>query len=223
MKNLKNRASRGAISFTLITAGLAFAASASAGDCAMKKAQKTTQTTAQYTATPATQVLGSTAQSHIVYAGHHKTKTGTIVDAAVRTDALSTLVAAVTAADLVETLSGPGPFTVFAPINDAFAALPEGTVETLLQPKNKGALQGILKAHVVSGNLSAADIIGLAEKNGGTVDVKTVSGDTLTAVLAGGTLYVKDESGGLASVKKADIMQSNGVVHVVDRVLLPSG
>ncbi|MEP3892229.1 MAG: fasciclin domain-containing protein [Hellea sp.] len=227
MKNLKNRASRGAISFTLITAGLAFAASASAGDCAMKKAQKTTQTTtqatAQYTITPAMQVLSSTAQSHIVYANHHKTKTGTIVDAAIATDSLSTLVAAVTAADLADTLSSPGPFTVFAPLNDAFAALPEGTVEGLLQPKNKAALQGILKGHVISGNLSAADIIGLAEKNGGTVDVQTVSGDTLTAVLAGGSLYVKDESGGLASVRKADIMQSNGVVHVVDRVLLPSG
>lgn len=218
MKNLKNRVSRGTLSLTLMTAGLAFAATASAGDCNMKKAQKT----AQYTAAPATQVLSTSTQSHIVYAGHHGKKKGTIVDAAVATDSLSTLVAAVTAADLVDTLASPGPFTVFAPLNDAFAALPEGTVEMLLQPKNKAKLQTILKAHVVSGNLSAADIIGLAEKNGGTVDVQTVSGDTLTAVLAGGTLYVKDESGGLASVKKADIMQSNGVVHVVDRVLLPS-
>jgi len=130
-------------------------------------------------------------------------------------------VAAVTAADLVDTLNSPGPFTVFAPLNDAFSALPEGTVESLLQPKNKHKLQDILKAHVVSGNLTAADIVSLAQRNGGTVDVQTVSGDTLTAVLAGGTLYVKDESGGLASVKKADIMKSNGTVHVVDRVLLP--
>jgi uncharacterized surface protein with fasciclin (FAS1) repeats len=122
---------------------------------------------------------------------------------------------------LVETLSGDGPFTVFAPANGAYNALPEGKVAKLLKPKNKAKLQGILKAHVVSGNLSAADIIGLAKQNGGSVDVQTVSGDTLTAILSGVTLYVRDESGGLASVKKADIMQSNGVVHVVDRVLLP--
>ena len=218
MKTLKNRASRGTISLTLTAAARAFAGTASAGDCNMKKAQKA----AQYTAAPATQVLSSSAQSNIVYAGHHGMKKGTIVDAAIATDSLSTLVAAVTAADLAGTLSGPGPFTVFAPLNSAFAALPAGTVETLLQPKNKHQLQDILKAHVVSGNLSAADIIGLAEQNGGTVDVQTVSGDTLTAVLAGGTLYVKDESGGLASVKKADIMKSNGTVHIVDRVLLPS-
>ncbi len=217
MKNLKNRVSRGTLSLTLTAAALAFAGTASAGDCAMKKAQKS----AQYTATPATQVLGSSTQSNIVYAGTHSTRKSTIVDAAVATESLSTLVAAVTAADLAETLSSPGPFTVFAPLNSAFNALPAGTVETLLQPKNKHQLQDILKAHVVSGNLSATDIIGLAEKNGGTVDVQTVSGDTLTAIVAGEMLYVKDESGGLASVKKADIMKSNGTVHIVDRVLLP--
>lgn len=217
MKTLKNRVSRGTVSLTLTTAILAFASTASAGDCNMKKVQKT----AQYTATPATQVLGSSAQSNIVYAGTHSMTKSTIVDAAVATESLSTLVAAVTAADLAETLSSPGPFTVFAPLNSAFAALPAGTVETLLRPENKHQLQDILKAHVVSGNLSAANIVGLAQKNGGTVDVQTVSGDTLTAVLAGEMLYVKDESGGLASVKKADIMKSNGTVHIVDRVLLP--
>ncbi len=217
MKTLINRASRGTITLTLMTAGLALAASANASDCAMKKAQKT----AQYSKAQATQVLSSAAQSNIVYAGHHSAKKATIVDAAIATESLSTLVAAVKAADLVDTLASPGPFTVFAPVNDAFAALPEGTVETLLQPKNKHKLQNILKAHVVSGNLSASDIIGLAQKNGGTVDVQTVSGDTLTAILAGDILYVKDESGGLASVKKADIMKSNGTVHVVDKVLLP--
>lgn len=216
MKTFTNRASRGAIALTLTTAGLAFAASASAGDCAMKKSK-----TAQYTATPATQVLSSSAQGNIVYTGQHSPDRATIVDAAVATDSLSTLVAAVTAADLAQTLSSPGPFTVFAPVNNAFAALPDGTVETLLQPENKHQLQNILKAHVVAGNLSAADIIGLAQQNGGTVDVQTVSGDKLTAILAGDKLYVKDESGGLASVKKADIMKSNGVVHIVDRVLLP--
>ena len=218
MTTFKNRASRGAMTLTLTTAAVAFAATASAGDCSMNKAKKT----ATYTAAPATQVMSTSAQNHIVYAGYKKKNKGTIVDAAVATDSLSTLVAAVTAADLVDTLSSPGPFTVFAPLNDAFAALPAGTVETLLKPENKGQLQTILKAHVVSGNLSASDIIGLAKQNGGSVDVQTVSGDTLTAILSGDTLYVRDESGGLASVKKADIMKSNGVVHVVDKVLLPS-
>jgi len=147
---------------------------------------------AQYTATPATQVLGASTHSNVVYAGYTK-NSGTIVDAAVATDSLSTLVAAVKAADLVDTLASPGPFTVFAPANGAFNALPEGKVAKLLKPKNKAKLQGILKAHVVSGNLSAADIIGLAKQNGGSVDVQTVSGDTLTAILSGDTLYVRDE------------------------------
>ena len=171
---------------------------------------KTTKTASH--STPAT----------VVMAGYDKTaKKGTIVDRAVKTDSLSTLVAAVTAADLVDTLASPGPFTVFAPTNAAFGDLPEGTVETLLKPENKDTLTKVLTAHVIAGNLSAADIIHKAKDNGGTVDVTTVSGDTLTAVLAGDTLYVKDEKGGLAKVKKADIMQSNGVVHVVNRVLLP--
>lgn len=205
----------------LSTASVAFATSAFAGDCNMKKSQKT----AQYTAAPNTAVLANTTHhgATIQYAGYGKKKDkGTIIDAAIATDSLSTLVAAVKASDLVGTLSSEGPFTVFAPTNDAFAALPAGTVETLLKPENIGQLQGILKAHVVSGKLKAKDIIQLAKDNGGTVDVTTVSGDTLTAVLAGGTLYVKDESGGLASVTTADVKKSNGVVHIVDRVLLPT-
>lgn len=200
------------------SAALAFAGTAYAGDCSSKKK------TADNQQSMITKTAQTSVASNIVYAGHHMEKKdkGTIVDAAMATDSLSTLVAAVKAADLVGALSGDGPLTVFAPVNDAFAALPDGTVETLLKPENKHMLQDILKAHVVSGNLSAADIIGLAKKNGGTVEVETLSGDTLTAILAGDMLYVKDETGGLASVKKADIMKSNGVVHVVDRVLLPS-
>ncbi len=146
----------------------------------------------------------------------------TIVEAAMNTEALSTLVAAVKAADLVETLNSPGPFTVFAPTNDAFAALPDGTVETLLKPENKAALTNILTAHVVAGKLKAADIVALAEANGGSVDVQTVAGAILTAKLWDGKLYVKDENGGKASVAIADVKTSNGVVHVVDKVLLPS-
>jgi uncharacterized surface protein with fasciclin (FAS1) repeats len=160
------------------------------------------------------------------YRDHHSDKKnmkkGTIVDAAMATDSLSTLVAAVKAADLVDALSGEGPLTVFAPTNDAFDALPAGTVDTLLMPENQADLQKILKAHVVAGKLSASDIIELATENGGMVEVETLSGDTLTAVLKDDTLYVKDENGGLAGVAKADIMKSNGVVHVVDKVLLPS-
>ncbi len=206
MKPSINRARRGALSLTLITATALMAVPAFAGSCGDK-----TSKTASMTNAPQQVVLGS----------DYKKKSMTIVDRAVKTESLSTLVAAVTAAGLVDTLSGPGPFTVFAPTNTAFDALPDGTVAHLLKPENKDALTGVLTAHVVAGNLAAADIIKLAKDNGGTVDVTTLSGDTLTAVYAGETLYVKDEKGGLASVKKADIKQSNGTVHVVSRVLLP--
>jgi len=184
--------------FALTTAAFGLAATASAGDCAMKKANKTAQLNYM-----------------------KKKDKGTIIDAAVATPDLSTLVAAVKAADLVGTLSGEGPFTVFAPTNAAFDALPAGTVETLLKPENKGQLQAILKAHVVAGKFKAKNIVALAEGNGGSVDIETVSGDTLTAILTDGKLMVRDENGGLSSVAIADIKKSNGVVHVMDSVLLP--
>ncbi len=208
-------------SLALTTAALGFANTASAGDCSTKKANKTAQysTTAM---TPQTAVLGASNQAATVQTvGYQKATKGTIVDAAVATPDLSTLVTAVKAADLVGTLSSDGPFTVFAPTNAAFNALPAGTVETLLKPENKGQLQTILKAHVVSGKFKAKNIVALAEANGGSVEIDTVSGDTLTAILSGGKLYVKDENGGLAGVTIADIKKSNGVVHVMDSVLLP--
>ncbi|WP_409434065.1 fasciclin domain-containing protein [Litorimonas sp. RW-G-Af-16] len=215
MKTLTSRVKRNTALVTFITASFAIAGTANASDCAMKKAKQT----AQHTTTANTAVMSSP----IVYVGNYKKdKKGTIVDAAVATESLSTLVAAVKAADLVGALSGDGPLTVFAPTNMAFEELPTGTVDTLLKPENIGSLQNILKAHVVAGKLSAADIIGLAEQNGGSVEVETLSGAKLTAVLSDGNLMVKDEQGGLASVKKADIMKSNGVVHIVDRVLLSS-
>lgn len=161
-------------------------------------------------------------QQTMVKGAHAKMEKGTIVDKAVKVDALSTLVTAVKAADLVAPLSSEGPFTVFAPTNMAFDALPDGTVPTLLKAENKHTLQGVLKYHVVAGNLTAADIIGKAKANGGTVTVDTLAGGELTAILAGDMLYVKDEKGGLAAVKTADIKQSNGVVHVIDRVLMPA-
>lgn len=145
-----------------------------------------------------------------------------IVENAVNSADHTTLVAAVVAAGLAETLSSPGPFTVFAPVNDAFAALPAGTVDTLLLPENKDTLTKVLTAHVVAGDLKAADLIALAAANGGTATLTTVSGDTLTFALEGGAAVVTDESGGKATVTIADVDQSNGVIHVVDKVLLPN-
>jgi uncharacterized surface protein with fasciclin (FAS1) repeats len=134
-----------------------------------------------------------------------------IVTTAVNTPTLSTLVAAVTAADLVATLQGPGPFTVFAPTNDAFAALPAGTVETLLEPANIADLQGILTYHVVAGAVMAGDLVD-------GMEVETVNGDTITINVSDAGVSIN----GGPSVVMADIVTSNGVVHVIDGVLLPS-
>lgn len=151
----------------------------------------------------------------------HSEKKANIVETAVSVDALSTLVAAVTAADLVDALSGEGPFTVFAPTNDAFGALPEGTVSTLLMPENKATLTKVLTSHVVAGKFDAAALTALATANGGMADVTTLSGATLTAKLVDGTLTVVDENGGVANVATANVKTSNGIVHVVTSVLLP--
>jgi len=205
----------------LSAATIAFAAPAFAGDCNYKK--KTTAQTSYHTAaaTDHTAVMGAT----IHQAGYNSGKTyakGTIIDAAVATDDLSTLVAAVKAAGLVETLSGDGPFTVFAPTNAAFDALPAGTVETLLKPENKAKLTQILTTHVVAGNLSSTDIVSLVNANGGKAKVETLSGEMLTAKMWNGKLYLKDANGNKMSVQTADIMKGNGTVHVIDGVLLPS-
>ena len=136
--------------------------------------------------------------------------------------ALHGLVAAVKAAGLVETLKSEGPFTVFAPVNDAFAALPAGTVETLLQPENKGTLVKVLTAHVVAGDLSGADLMRRAKSSSdGFYHFNTLSGDALSAQVRGKNLYIYDESGNAAKVTIADVNQSNGVIHVVNKVLLP--
>jgi len=145
-----------------------------------------------------------------------------IVENAVNSVDHTTLVAAVQAAGLVETLQGPGPFTVFAPVNDAFAALPEGTVDTLLKPENKGMLTKILTAHVVAGDWSAADIIREARASSdGFYHFNAVSGDALSAQVKGNNVYIYDESGNAGLVTIADVDQSNGVIHVVDTVLVP--
>jgi len=147
--------------------------------------------------------------------------TKTIVENAIQSKDHTTLVAAVKAADLVETLSSDGPFTVFAPTDKAFGTLPEGTVETLLKPENKEKLQTILTYHVVAGNYSAADVLALIKENDGKAELKTVSGSTLTASTEEGKVYITDENGNAAQVTIADVNQSNGVIHVVDAVVLP--
>ena len=146
----------------------------------------------------------------------------TIAANAAETDALSTLVAAVKAADLVETLNGEGPFTVFAPTNDAFAALPAGTVEMLLKPENKEKLQKILAYHVLPGKATAEVVAGLIEQGGGHAKVATVQGEELTLKVDNGKVTVTDAKGNSATVVQADVMSSNGVVHVIDAVLMPS-
>lgn len=147
--------------------------------------------------------------------------TKTIVDNAVNSKDHTTLVAAVSAAGLVPTLQSPGPFTVFAPTNMAFAKLPAGTVDMLLKPENKAALTGVLTYHVVPGKLSARDLMAMAMKNGGMTSLKTVQGEMLTARTNGKMLMLTDTKGGTANVTIADVNQSNGVIHVVDAVLLP--
>ncbi|RWP10944.1 fasciclin domain-containing protein [Mesorhizobium sp.] len=147
--------------------------------------------------------------------------TKNIVENAVNSKDHTTLVAAVKAAGLVDTLQGAGPFTVFAPTNAAFAKLPKGTVDTLLKPENKGKLTKVLTAHVVAGKISGAEMMKKAKAMGGKYEMKTVSGDTLTAEVKKGKLYIMDESGGEARVTIADVNQSNGVIHVVNKVLLP--
>ncbi len=148
--------------------------------------------------------------------------TKNIVENAVNSKDHTTLVAAVTAADLVEVLASEGPFTVFAPTNAAFENLPKGTVETLLKPENKEQLQTILKYHVVSGKWNAVDVAKMIKDGNGKAEIKTVSGGTLTAWTKGDAVYVTDENGKSAKVTIADVNQSNGVIHVVDAVLLPN-
>jgi uncharacterized surface protein with fasciclin (FAS1) repeats len=147
--------------------------------------------------------------------------TKNIIENAVNSADHTTLVAAVKAAGLVETLQGAGPFTVFAPTNDAFKKLPAGTVETLLKPENKAMLTGVLTYHVVPGRMDAAAIKKAIKKGNGKAMLKTVAGGTLTASMMGDTLMLTDEKGGMSHVTIANVMQSNGVIHVVDTVVLP--
>ena len=157
--------------------------------------------------------------AHNHAAGTHAT--GTVVEAAIASPDHKTLVAAVKAANLVGTLSGPGPFTVFAPNDKAFDALPAGTVASLLEPANIAKLQAVLTYHVVPGKVHAADLIKSITASGGSANLTTVEGSVLTASLLNGSVVLTDENGGKATVVAADIKGSNGVVHVTNAVSLP--
>jgi uncharacterized surface protein with fasciclin (FAS1) repeats len=180
----------------------------------------------------ATAVTGTTASAQMMknnksngnptVGGAAMYKTKTIVENAVESPIHTTLVAAVKAAGLVETLSGKGPFTVFAPTNDAFAKLPAGTVDTLVMPENKAMLTKILTYHVVAGKMDSKKIAQAIKKGGGRATLKTVSGGTLTASMHGNGVMLTDEKGGTAMVTTADVYQSNGVIHVIDTVVMPN-
>lgn len=171
--------------------------------------------------------LGTAALSTQVLAyGKDKAETAakpaqTLVDIAVGNPDFSTLVAALKAAGLVETLQGAGPFTVFAPTNAAFAKLPAGTVDTLLKPENKEQLTKVLTCHVVASEVMAEALVKMISDNGGEADVATVGGCVLKGKAADGKVTLTDENGGVSTVTIADVKQSNGVIHVVDAVILP--
>ena len=169
-----------------------------------------------------TLVAGPALADNPMVGGAPMYETKNIIENAVNSADHTTLVAAVKAAGLVDALMGPGPFTVFAPTNEAFAALPAGTVETLLKPENKALLTKILTAHVVAGKMSAADIIACAKASSdGFCNLQTLSGDALSAQVKGSNVYILDESGHASKVTVADVNQSNGVIHVVNAVLVP--
>ena len=159
-----------------------------------------------------------------VSAHHHKSAEATqpnIVAAAQGTGVHNTLVAAVQAAGLVDTLSSPGPFTIFAPTDAAFAKLPAGTVETLVKPENKDTLTGILTYHAVAGEVTSGDLVDLINKHGGSATIETLSGGELTARLSDGMVVITDAAGRATTVTQADVDVSNGVIHVTDGVFLP--
>jgi uncharacterized surface protein with fasciclin (FAS1) repeats len=169
-------------------------------------------------------VLGSVpsfAEMTVTVGGAPMYPSKNIIQNAVNSKDHTTLVAAVKAAGLVDTLQGKGPFTVFAPVNDAFAKLPDGTVDTLLKPENKDQLVKILTCHVIAAKALAADITKMAMDDGGTHEVDTVGGCKLWLKADGGKVTITDEAGGTANVTIADVIQSNGVIHVIDKVLLP--
>jgi uncharacterized surface protein with fasciclin (FAS1) repeats len=144
-----------------------------------------------------------------------------VVDIALASEVHTTLVAALKAADLVNALKADGPFTIFAPTNDAFAKLPEGTVETLLKPENKDQLTSVLTYHVVAGNIDAAAVVGAIEAGNGKATLTTLNGETIEASIKNDKVFLKDAKGRMAIVTTTDLKGSNGVIHVIDEVILP--
>jgi uncharacterized surface protein with fasciclin (FAS1) repeats len=166
------------------------------------------------------QMMGKSENPMVGGAAMYKTKN--IVENAVNSKDHTTLVAAVKAAGLVDTLASAGPFTVFAPVNSAFEALPAGTVDTLLKPENKAMLTKVLTYHVIAGNFSSKDVMNAIKKGNGKAEFTTIAGANLWAMMDGNSVVLMDEKGGRSRVTIADVRQSNGVIHVVDAVLLPN-
>ena len=190
---------------TFMIAGVSAAALLALSACNSEEPADTTmtgETTAEQPATPAAE--------------------GTVVEVAQGNPEFSTLVEAVTAADLAGTLNGAGPFTVFAPTNAAFDKIPEADLQALLQPEQREALQGVLTYHVVPGRLTAADIASRAEANNGSVELETVEGGTLTLCESNGQWVITDENGGTSTIAMADVAASNGVIHAIDTVVMPN-
>jgi len=157
----------------------------------------------------------------LLFAGAVSAQKKDIVDVAISSKDHTTLVAAVKAADLVTTLKSKGPFTVFAPTNSAFEKLPKGTVENLLKPESKADLAKILTYHVVAGSLNASDVLAAIKAGNGKATLKTVQGENLTATLINGKVILTDAKGGKSTVIATDLSASNGIVHVIDTVLMP--
>jgi uncharacterized surface protein with fasciclin (FAS1) repeats len=175
-----------------------------------------------FAAIAATPTLAQMSEKTVTVGGAPMYPSKNIIQNAINSKDHTTLVAAVKAAGLVDTLSGTGPFTVFAPTNEAFAKLPPGTVDTLLKPENKDKLVAVLTYHVVPGRMSAKDLMDAAKKAGGQAKLKTVEGDWLTVEAKGSTLNIWDSKGNVSKVTIQNVFQSNGVIQVIDTVLLPS-
>jgi uncharacterized surface protein with fasciclin (FAS1) repeats len=201
-----------ATALLITTASLALAACSKKPDDAAMAPAESTEAVASETAGEAAPVMVGGAP---MYANKN------VVENASTAPNLKTLVAAVTAAGLAETLSGPGPFTVFAPDDAAFGKLPAGTVETLVKPESKATLTGILTYHVVAGNMDAAALSAAIEAGKGKAELTTVAGGKLTASKEGDAIILTDAKGGKSKVTQADVTQSNGVAHVIDTVLMP--
>ena len=197
------------------------AANSTANTSANAMANRTNSNTTNANASTPAANSAPSADNNPMVGGAPMLKTKDIIDNAVNSKDHTTLVAAVKAAELVDTLKGAGPFTVFAPTNAAFEKVPKATLDSLLKPENKKTLTGILTYHVVPGNQNAATIVKAIEAGGGKATFKTVAGGTLTASLNGSSVVLTDEKGGKSTVTTADVMQSNGVIHVVDSVLMP--